>query len=241
LRKTPVGDIIPVTINFCGDNTMKFKAAIFDLDGTLACTLPDLHACVNHMLEQNGYPIRTVEDVLKYVNGAEYGFIRSLLPEWVQDDRETVERCVKEYSAYYGEHYCDITYLYEGLDRVLDALKENGVWLAVHTNKKHLHASGMVKKLVKDGVFDELVGEGIYKAKPDPEGALILAEKAGARPEEVCFIGDSNVDMETAKNAGMFALGVTWGYRPPEVLLETGADALADCAEDILKIFGLAE
>ena len=76
---------------------MKFKAAIFDLDGTLACTLPDLHACVNHMLKANGYPLRTVEDVLKYVNGAEYGFIKNLLPESVQDDRETVDRCVKEY------------------------------------------------------------------------------------------------------------------------------------------------
>lgn len=218
---------------------MKFKAAIFDLDGTLACTLPDLHACVNHMLEENGYPLRTLEDVLKFVNGAEYGFIKSLLPEEVQGDKETVDRCVKEYSAYYGEHYCDITYLYDGIENVLDTLKKNGIYLAVHTNKKHLHASGMVRKLVKEGVFDTLIGEGVCKAKPDPEGALIIAEKAGADVREVCFIGDSNVDMETAKNAGMFALGVTWGYRPPEVLLETGADALANTADDILRVFGL--
>ncbi|MBQ4353282.1 MAG: HAD-IA family hydrolase [Clostridia bacterium] len=219
---------------------MKFKAAIFDLDGTLACTLPDLHACVNHLMEERGYPLRTVEDILRYVNGAEYGFIKSLLPEDVQEDKETVDACVNRYSAYYGEHYCDGTHLYEGLTDVLDILKENGVWLAVHTNKKHEHAVGMVKKLVKDGIFDALVGEGIYKAKPDPEGALILAERAGVKPEEVCFIGDSNVDMDTAKNAGMFALGVTWGYRPAEVLLAHGADALADTAGDILKIFGLA-
>lgn len=216
---------------------MKFKAAIFDLDGTLACTLPDLHACVNHMLAERGYPLRTVEDVLKYVNGAEYGFIRSLLPVEVQDDKETVDACVAQYSAYYGGHTCDITYLYDGMERVLDDLKRNGVWLAVHTNKKHVHASGMVKKLVKDGIFDAVVGEGIYRAKPDPEGALVLAEMAGAKPEEVCFIGDSNVDMDTAKNAGMFALGVTWGYRPAEVLLEHGADALVHKPEEILTVF----
>ncbi len=218
---------------------MKFKGAIFDLDGTIAYTLPDLHVCLNRMLEVLGYPLKTIDDVLYNVNYCEREYIRHSIPESEMDNEDTVDRCVSVYSEIYEKHFCDNTTVYDGLGEVISRLKESGIRLAVNTNKNHSHACEMLKKLLPDETFEIIVGDGIYKHKPSPEGALSIADYFGLKPEEICFIGDSNVDMETANNAGMFALGVTWGYRSREVLLEYGADAIAEKVGDILEIIGI--
>ena len=213
--------------------TQKFKAAIFDLDGTLACTMPDLYACLNSMLERVGFPTHTKEEVLNYISCGERDYVRFALPIEYRDNEKVLDDCLRIYSGIYSEHYCDSTYLYDGITETLAKLRENGIWMAVHTNKAHAHACGMLEKLGVSGYFDEILGDGKYPSKPDPTGSLLLAKKAGFPPSEFCFIGDSDVDMHTAVNAGMFALGVTWGYRPKEMLIEAGANRLVDAPSEI--------
>ena len=218
---------------------LKFKGAIFDLDGTLACTLPDLQYSLNTMLRTVGYPELDEAGVLRSVNYTVRKFVRLSLPEEVQSDEAEVDRCLEIYTGIYSEHFCDHTYIYEGLADAIAKMKAAGVRLAVNTNKAHDHASAMIENLCPPGTFEIILGAGIFKGKPDPTGAFHIAEKFGLKPEEFCYIGDSNVDMETAGNAGMRAVGVSWGYRDETVLRETGADVIVHSAQDILDLYGL--
>lgn len=215
---------------------MKFKGVIFDLDGTLACTMPDLRQSLNTMLQSRGYPEITEELLYKNVSYCVQDYIRYSLPKEVQEDDAEAERCLAIYQSIYEEHYCDHTYFYEGLGEVLRTLKNNGVWLAVHTNKYHEHAVKMVEKLAEPGIFSIVLGEGHCPAKPDPAGALHLIEESGLDRSDFCYIGDSFIDMRTAKNAGLFAIGVSWGYNPTEVLVKEGADVLVHHPSEILDV-----
>jgi len=218
---------------------LKFKAAIFDLDGTLACTLPDLTYSLNTMLAKTGYPTLDQAGVLRSVNYTVREFIRLALPESVQSDESEIDRCLDIYTGIYSEHFCDHTYIYEGLSEVIAAMKNAGVHLAVNTNKEHDQASAMIEKLCPPGTFEFIIGAGIFNGKPDPAGALHIAEKFGIKPEEICYIGDSNIDMETAVNAGMYAIGVSWGYRDEAVLRASGADVIVNTPDEISAAIGI--
>ncbi|MBQ8640947.1 MAG: HAD family hydrolase [Clostridia bacterium] len=214
-----------------------FRAAIFDLDGTLAYTVGDLLASMNRMLEQYGYPQKTHDEIMSYISCGERDFVKFSLPENLQDNDEQIETCRETYVSIYNQHFLDTTVLYPGLDKLLHDMKSAGIRLAVNTNKTQEHAQAIINKLAP-GVFEMLKGDGHYPCKPDPTGALEIAGEFGLAPAEICYIGDSNIDMETAGNAGMFAMGVKWGYRP-DVLEAAGARTLVETAEEIAPWFGL--
>ena len=218
---------------------LKFKGVIFDLDGTLACTLPDLTYSLNTTLAQMGFPTLDEAGVLRSVNYTVREFIRLSLPDDVQSDESVVDRCLETYTGIYAEHYCDHTYIYPGLADAIKVMKSAGIRLAVNTNKEHCEAVSMLEKLCPPDTFEIIVGAGLFRSKPNPEGALHIAETFGLKPEELCYIGDSNIDMETAGNAGMCAVGVSWGYRSVDVLRETGADVIVNSADEILRVIGL--
>lgn len=218
---------------------LKFKGVIFDLDGTLACTLPDLTYSLNATLTQAGYPTLDEAGVLRSVNYTVRDFIRLSLPEDVQSDESVVDHCLEIYTGIYAEHYCDHTYIYPGLADAIETMKSAGIRLAVNTNKEHDEAVSMIEKLCPPDTFEIIIGAGLFTGKPDPAGALHIAATFGLKPEEICYIGDSNIDMGTAGNAGMYAVGVSWGYRSEAVLRETGADVIVKTADDILRVVGL--
>ena len=145
------------------------------------------------------------------------------------------DRCVHSYTTYYGSHYLDNTYIYDGLTEVIGQMKKQGFHLAVCTNKKANHAAEIVEKLIPD-LFEIVVGDGMYPHKPDPTGALAIAADFGAEPSECLFVGDSDVDMRTAKNAGMIAVGVSWGYRDEETLRKSGMDYYVRSPEALLEL-----
>lgn len=213
----------------------RFKGAIFDLDGTLACTLPDLHKCINMMLSEAGYPLQSEQDIRKHINYGERDFIKFSLPPEAAEDDAVVDSCEEIYFRFYAEHCCDNTYIYPGVDKCLRVLEEYGIWLAVHTNKEHELACCMLERLGVGRYFKMVLGDGIYPSKPAPDGSYAIARKAGLECKDFCFIGDSNVDIETAKNAGMFPLGVTWGYRSEDVLRQIGAGLVVNSAEEIIE------
>ena len=228
-------------------NTGRIKAAIFDLDGTLACTLYDLLGGINYMLNHCfGFPPHSVEELMKDVNFSERHYVANQLRYSIEKNGRTdlcpdeamIDECVSIYTNYYNDHYCDSTYIYEGLTDVVDIMKKKGIRLAVNTNKKAVHAAGIVSQLIP-GRFEAVVGDGMYTPKPNPEGALKIAEQFGVEPREILFVGDSDVDMKTAKNAGMIAVGVSWGYRDEETLWKTGADYLVKTPAELLSLCGI--
>ena len=210
------------------------KAAIFDLDGTLCYTINDLRTAMNAMLAEFGFPLRTVEGILAAINFGAHEFVRRSLPEEAQGDPELVERCYACYVGHYDKHYLDTTYAYPGIPELIAGLREDGLKLAVLSNKGDSHTKALISKLFPAGSFDVVLGgTDRFPTKPDPTSALWIARELGAEPDEVLYVGDSDVDMKTADNAGFFACGVSWGYRAPDVLAANGARRIVERPGDL--------
>ncbi len=210
------------------------KAVIFDLDGTLTDTIGDLAAAVNFVLQKNGYPTHKTEEFYYFVGTGSYNLVKKASPENLPEEK--IFSMVEEFFEYYGEHYLDRTKPYDGISKMLDALKQKGIGLAVCSNKIQNMTEKVVEKFF-DGIFTYTFGQNDrFPLKPDPTAPLWIAEQFGASPQEVIFVGDSGVDMKTGKNAGFTAVGVSWGFRSREELLENGADYIIDKAEELIKI-----
>jgi phosphoglycolate phosphatase len=197
------------------------KAAIFDFDGTLANTLPDLKITINLTRETYGLSPVTEEDVLLHVNNHMPVFIRRMIPEL--NDEALWDEALQRYYAFYDDHYLSETVPYPGIVELLAKLKAEGVKLAVMSNKNHSHITKMVDALFPD-TFDCAWGTiPEVPAKPNPARAFLIAQELGVNISEIAFIGDSDLDMLTACNAKAIPVGVAWGYRPADILRANGA------------------
>jgi len=208
------------------------KAVIFDLDGTLADTLDDITRSLNIMLKECGYPSCTRRDAYNSINNGARNLIAGVLPNGT-DDAE-IERCLKIYNGIYDRNFLVDTALYDGIAEMCRALSDGGIRLAVLSNK----GDGLVKKIVSEllpDLFVTAVGFGVYPAKPDPTGPVDIAERLlGVSPAETIFCGDSDVDIRTAINAGMIPAGVSWGYRPAELLQKLGAKLIVNHPKELV-------
>lgn len=217
-----------------GSNVLKFKGVIFDLDGTLANTLSDLANAVNYGIEKLGLELPNLEEYKIFVGDGTDKMIERALKE--NATKENIAFVKKYYLEHYGEHFVDTTYAYEGMIELVDKLKKEGVIVAVVTNKVDSMATTVVEKLY--GKRFELVfgqRDGI-PAKPDPTLTLMALKELGLNPNECAFIGDSSNDVLTGVNAGLYPVGVLWGFRTKEELLSNGAAALANNAKELENI-----
>lgn len=205
---------------------MSFKAVIFDLDGTLCNTMPDLITSMNEMLRNAGLPERTDEQLIAAINCGAYEFVRRSLPEEYYNDEEFTRARLKEYNSTYEKHYLDKTHIYDGVLDAVKELKASGVKLGVLSNKPDKHCKNIIYTLFGEKLFDIVMGQGAFPTKPDPSAAIHIAKEFGILPSLFAFVGDSNVDMQTAINAGMHPVGVSWGYRSIEILKESGAEKI---------------
>lgn len=212
------------------------KLIIFDLDGTLADTLDDIGDAVNSMLSELSFPTLTRRDMLANINRGARELIRRSLPEGARNDEELITRALLVYERCYALCYCKRTYLYQGIHDALSALSEKGIPLAVLSNKQDEFVRNIISTLLPDIPFSCVMGQGRFPTKPSPDAVSYITSLVGAAPDETAFVGDSHIDMLTAKNSGSHAVGVTWGYRSREVLTENGAELLIDKADDLLKI-----
>ncbi len=215
------------------------KAFIFDLDGTLCNTLPDLQTAMNEMLRTLSYPERTREELLSFINKGNRYFVFKSLPDGsaASPDDPLVDKAMAINAAAYERCYTDKTHEYTGITQMLLDLRSHGIKLAILTNKRDRFAQKLSCELF-NGIFDITQGNIDGRpAKPDPSTALGVAERLGVAPDECVFVGDSDVDMKTAVNSGMFPLGVTWGYRDRQCLIDAGALALVDSADEIVSMF----
>ncbi|MBQ8254301.1 MAG: HAD family hydrolase [Clostridia bacterium] len=213
-----------------------FKYFIFDLDGTLAYTIGDLRNAMNMTFEKYGFPLVDDAKVLASVNHGTKDFVRKCLPEKTEKTDDFINEVIDEYLKIYGENCLLYTKPYEHVNDILDHCKKNGAKMAVFSNKHDPCTKHIVKTLFPN-VFDVVLGGGTeFPHKPQPDGALYIADILGAKPDEVAFIGDSDVDMATAINAGMHPFGVSWGYRPAELLTEKGAEGIISDLDSFLCI-----
>lgn len=212
---------------------MKFKTAIFDLDGTILDTIDDLANTMNYVLETNGYPLRTRDEVQARVGNGILNLIIKALPEEVPVEKQ--QELLAAFREHYAVHCADYTKPYDGIPSLLQALKKEGVTLAVVSNK----ADFVVKLLCQQyfpGIFDVTVGEreGVRK-KPAPDSVNEVLKILQCNPEDAVYIGDSEVDVATAVNADMAGLFVLWGFRSRETLLEAGAEKLISKPEELFS------
>lgn len=207
---------------------------IFDLDGTLLNTINDLADSTNFALEKNGYKKRTVEEVRSFVGEGVRKLMVRALPKSVDDS--VIDQCIKDFKEHYSKNMRNKTAPYEGIMELLKTLKDNNMKVGVVSNK----FDKAVKELCKDyfgDLVDIAVGEreGIAK-KPAPDSVFEALRILKSEKEYVLYIGDSDTDMETAKNAGVDSVGVTWGFRDKELLIATGAKYIVEKPLDILQI-----
>ena len=216
---------------------MSYRYFIFDLDGTLAYTIGDLCAAMNEMLSHFGWPAITEEEALRNINFGARQFVRGCMPEEYRENETMVDLAFAQYVASYAQGYLKTTHLYPNVAEAVAYLKANGARLAVFSNKQDAQTKAICAKLFPEGTFDLALGfNGAFPHKPAPDGALAIAIAFGCRPEEVAFVGDSDVDMQTAKNAGMHPIGVNWGYRPKELLLACGAETILSTLDDFKNL-----
>ena len=215
---------------------MDFRAVIFDLDGTLLDTLGDLALAYNAALGRLGFPTHPTDAYRNFIgSGIEASACRSL-PEG-QDDEETVSEVVKVVREEYAERWPLGTRPFGGIPDVLDDLMCRGVPMSILSNKPDDSARLMVGHLLPAWPFAVVRGArpGSLE-KPDPGAALEIAGKMGVQPDECAFVGDSGVDMQTARSSGMFGIGVLWGFRDERELRDSGAAAVAAKPSELLQL-----
>lgn len=206
------------------------KAVIFDLDGTLTDTLTDIANAMNHTLAKHGLPTYPI-DRYRYLVG---GGMKRLARLTVGERQDMYDAVLADYAAYYAIHATDATAPYPGVVEMLRALAARGLKLCVFSNKPHGDTVTVVRRYLGEIPFALVQGqiEGV-PVKPDPAGALCCAAALGVEPAECLYLGDTDVDMLCARNAGMHPIGVQWGFRPEE-LQAAGAEAVIGEPMDVM-------
>ncbi|MFV0399262.1 MAG: HAD family hydrolase [Oscillospiraceae bacterium] len=211
------------------------KLAVFDLDGTLLDTLDDLTDAVNHAMASAGFATRTRERVREIIGNGVYRLIQDAVPAEKREDAALLDEIIAVYRAYYASHQTDKTAPYPGVLELLTALKEKGITTAVLSNKPHDNTIALVEEYFP-GLIDLAYGQREkVPRKPDPAALLNILVRAGAEKSETAYIGDSDVDIETGLAAGVVTIGVTWGFRDRDALLEAGGREFAETSDELLK------
>jgi phosphoglycolate phosphatase len=210
------------------------RAVLFDLDGTLVDTLRDIAAGANHALAAQGLPSRDEAYYRQAVGDGAPVLIGRVVPDYRQ---EMVPAVLDGFREYYPQHMFDTSRPYDGVQSLLAELAGRRVPLAVLSNKPEEMTQAMVARLLVDVPFVAVWGQVAYRPKkPEPDAAIALAAELGVPPADCMFVGDTPVDMKTARRAGMRAIGVPWGFRPATELREAGAHAVIEQPADILGL-----
>jgi phosphoglycolate phosphatase len=214
---------------------MKYKGIIFDLDGTLVNSLEDITDSMNKVLQDLNYPTHSYDVFQYFIGSGLRNTVSKALPESNNTD-EQIEICLERMLKAYSESCTLKTKPYEGIMELLDDLASRNIKLAVFSNKADELTKRITAEIFPD-YFNTAVGLSVESLKkPNPFEAVAISEKWDLKPEEIIFIGDSDIDMQTAVNANMFPIGVTWGYRTEEELIASGAKVVINHPSDLLQL-----
>lgn len=217
------------------------RLAVFDLDGTLLDSLEDLADAVNYALKKNGFETHPVEKYRYFVGDGAAKLIERVLPEGAKTP-ENEKLLHDDFSIYYEKHFKDKTAPYSGICEALEKLTGEGIKLAVLSNKPHDFVGGLVS-----GFFGGSFNAGMWgnregvRRKPYPDGLKLILDNAGVKPSECVMIGDTSVDIKTARNTGVHSVGCLWGFREIQELKEAGAEAIAENPSELFDIISKME
>lgn len=213
---------------------MKYKAVIFDMDGTILNTLEDLKNATNYSLRQFGMPERSLEEVRMFVGNGIRKLVERAVPSGTSEEK--IAQVFNVFLEYYEIHSVDNTSPYPGILELVEKLKKSGIKTAVSTNKADVPAQELGREYF-NGIFDLIVGQqdGL-KVKPAPDSVNKILSILDIQKKDAIYIGDSDVDVQTAKNSGLDFIGVSWGFRGREFLEKNGAKNIVDNANEILDL-----
>lgn len=215
----------------------KKRLLIFDLDGTIADTLPTISEAVNLCADHFGYPRKSMDEVRLAVGNGVGVLLKNTMPESEMANAEKSAE-IKEYFALcYEQTQSRVDKAYDGMAEAMRELYAKGYILAVLSNKPDKLVKMIVNNIFPDGIISESLGQTELPKKPDPTVPLLIAEKFGVSPDDTYFVGDSEVDVITGKNAGMISVAVSWGLRERRVLEEASPDFIFDTRESLLRFF----
>jgi phosphoglycolate phosphatase len=214
----------------------KYKAILFDLDGTLLDTLADIGNAANQVLSKHQFPTHAVDAYRYFVgDGVRLLIVRALPPD--QQDEALIRTCVKEFNKEYAKTWNVETTLYPGVSDMLDLVQGRGLKMSIFSNKPREFAQFCVDAYLTEWNFEVVLGhENSIPHKPDPTGALAIARQIGIAPSSFLYLGDTGVDMQTAYAAGMYPVGALWGFRSSVELTENGAKALVAHPSEVIGL-----
>lgn len=210
------------------------RLVIFDLDGTILDTSDDLCAAINYSLQKSGLPLKTRDDVVAATGNGIRRLVELCLPS--PFDGSVAEKVFSDFKSYYFTHCCDRTRPYDGVSELLSALKTKGCLLAVSTNKAYEAAQSLIDRHFF-GLFDVVVGQTEALAKkPDPASVFFIGDYLDIPIGETVFVGDSEIDIATARRAGIPCVSVSWGFRSENSLLSAGAETIVRTPKEVLSL-----
>jgi phosphoglycolate phosphatase len=213
-----------------------YQAIIFDLDGTLINSLIDISDAMNHTLSLFGYPTHPYRAYKHFVGKGLMNLVKSCVPQSVLENPQTIRNCFEMFVDYYQRNLTNKTQLYPEIKELLDDLTEKGTKMAILSNKADKLTKQICNDLLHKWQFEIIMGAtDDFPRKPNPESALFIAKKLNISPQNILYIGDSNVDMQTAVAAKMFPIGVTWGFRTREELQNAGAQLIIDKPIELIE------
>jgi phosphoglycolate phosphatase len=212
------------------------KAVIFDLDGTLADTIDAIAEAVNMTLEYFGYPTKTTDEVRAAVGNGAKMIIRRTIPAEYYDDDETVLKVLKKYDEMYAITYSHTNKMYDGMREALVELYRSGKKIAIFSNKQDAYVKGLSEIYFSDGTISMALGQTDLPVKPDIAGLKLIMDKLGVAVDDCVFVGDSGVDLATARNANMDCICVSWGFVGRDGLILKGADCIIDHPSELLNL-----
>ena len=212
------------------------KAVIFDLDGTLADTIEAIAEAVNMTLEYFGYPTRTVDQVRAAVGNGARMIIRRSIPAELYDDEDKVTEALAKYDEMYALTFSHSDKMYDGMREALVDLYKSGKKIAVFSNKQDVYVKGLSDIYFSDGTISMALGQTELPVKPDIAGLKLIMDELGVTADECVFVGDSGVDLATARNASMDCICVSWGFVGREGLVAKGADCIIDHPSELVTL-----
>lgn len=214
------------------------KAILFDFDGTIADTLPAIREGVNLAMEKYGYPQHDEAAILTFINNGARKLIQRAMPEELREDEELVTRVLADYDVLYGQVYHHTDRAYDGLLDVIRVLHdEMGLRIAVLSNKQDMYVKRLCEAILPKGCYEAAVGVAPgMPTKPDARLTQSVLDTLGVSADECVLVGDSDIDLRTAQNAGLRHIGVTWGFRDEAFLREKGAESFAHTPHELLAM-----
>ena len=212
---------------------MSIKAVLLDLDGTVLDTIDDLADSVNHAMTSLGFPARPVSEVMAIAGNGPRDLIRRCLPKIATDSE--FEECLKRFKAHYETNKTNKTAPFDGIIDALNDLKANGYKVALVSNKHDDAVRDLAKNYFGDIIDFSTGSSDVVPKKPAPDMVKIALKELSATESEAVFVGDSEVDVQTAKNAGLPCIAVTWGFRGKDILINAGATIFIDATSELLS------